>query len=348
MVAHNSSDLNLQNIPKKLAGHSLKKLFIPDTDAFVFVNADYKGAEVRVFTVYASDPALIKALNDGMDMHSFFAHKTFNLPYEDFQLRESDTSGFSLEYRAQLDKLRTQIKRVVFGILYGAGPSKIAETIGADIDDAKAIIGLLFSMFPSIKKYIDDTNQEVVNYGYVETVFGRRRRFPLVASERHKARAQRQAGNFRIQSTSSDIVIGQLIEMHEAIFSDKTWPEWGIHKPLHEYGVRLLLTVHDSIGLQWPKEIITALKPWLTFYGTERVRQRYPWLPVPFTMDIECGPSYGECMPIDKYLALHAMDNAANDVTAPAANDTLDLEDEDLMMTELREDAFTGSDQATG
>lgn len=352
-----SANMNLQNLPKKIAGHSLKTLFIPDSDAFIIANCDYKGAEVRVFTVYASDPALIKALNDGMDMHSFFAHKTFNLPYEDFQLRESDTSGLSLEYRAQLDKLRTQIKRVVFGILYGAGPSKIAETIGADIEDAKAIIGLLFSMFPAIKRYIDETNAEVVAYGYVETVFGRRRRFPLVASERHKARAQRQAGNFKIQSTSSDIVIGQLIEMHEMIFSEKTWSEWGIHRPLHTYGVRLLLTVHDSIVLQWPKEIITALKPWMTYYGTDRVREKYPWLPVPFTMDIECGPSYGECMPVDKYLAMHAMDNASNDVTQPAANDTTgptasnavdDLEDEDLMMTELREDAFTGGDQATG
>jgi len=161
----------------------------------------------------------------------------------------------------------------------------------------------------------------------VETVFGRRRRFPLIESSRHASRAKRQAGNFKIQSTSSDIVISQLIEMFEVINSDKTWPEWGIHRPLHTYGVRLLLTVHDSIVLQWPKKLIRALGPWMKYYGETRVREKYAWLPVPFAMDVEVGPSYGECKPLEKYLE-----------GLPHETD----EEEQALLTELRMDAFEG------
>ena len=332
VFAHNSSDMNLQNVPKKLAGYNLKKLFIADSSDYVIVNADYKGAEVRVFTAYARDPALIKALNEGLDMHSFFAAKVFGHPYEDFENRDNEASGLSKEYRDLLGKLRTQIKRVVFGILYGAGEGKIAETIGVTKEDGKALIELLFTMFPAIKDYIEEVKMLVMRDGYVETLFGRRRRFPLTATSRHRSRAERQACNFKIQSTSSDIVIGQLIEIRNVIFSEQTWPEWGIHKPLHTYGVRLLLTVHDSIVLQWPKKLLPALEPWLTHYGETRVRDKYPWLPVPFKMDIEVGDSYGECMPIPKYIQGLPPDFFEEGV----------IEEQELL-TELREDAFEGT-----
>lgn len=315
-----SSAPNLQNIPSKLAGWSIKKLFVPDTDDFVLVNWDWKGAEVRVFTVYAADPGLIEALNSGMDMHSFFASRVFRNPYEDYQRRDSEEAFPASEmfeahvdgsvrmlngaqYRALLDKQRQQIKRVVFGILYGAGPVTIAEQCGCTLEEAKEVIALLFTMFPSIKAYLDNKKLEVEKYGAVETVFGRMRRFPLAGSSRHAARAVRQASNFCIQSTSSDIVMAQLVEITEVILSDQTWPDWGIHEPLHALGVKVFLTVHDSIVFQWPKKLLNALTPWITYYGETRVREKYPWLPVPFSGDISVGDSYGEQMSVQKYLA---------------------------------------------
>ncbi len=324
-----SSDMNLQNVPKALGGFNIKKLFIADSPDMVFVNADYKGAEVRVFTAYAPDAALIKALNEGLDMHSFFASKVFGKPYEEYQDRGNPNSILSEDYRKLLDLERTRIKRVVFGILYGAGPGKISETIGVSLEKGKELIELLFTMFPAIRDYIEEVKFLVARDAYVETMFGRRRRFPLQATSRHRTRAERQAQNFKIQSTSSDIVISQLLEIHAMIQSDRTWPEWGIHKPLHTYGVRLLITVHDSIGLQWPKKLLNALVPWLTYYGETRVKEKFPWLPVPFAMDIEVGDSYGECMDIKKYLA-----------GLPADYFDEGVYEERELLNELRADAF--------
>jgi len=333
IVHHNSSDMNLQNIPKMLAGYNIKKLFITDNQQkLVFVNADYKGAEVRVFTAYARDPALIKALNDGLDMHSFFAATVFKRPYEDYNARDEPLPHMSEDYCKLLNKERTQIKRVVFGILYGAGPKKIAEQIGVSDEEGQKLIDMLFEMFPAIRDYIDEVKYLVSRDGYVDTIFGRRRRFPLMATSRHRSRAERQACNFKIQSTSSDIVIAQLIEMHDVINSNQTWPEWGIHKPLHTYGTRVLLTVHDSIGFQWPKELLHALEAWVTYYGETRVREKFPWLPVPFKIDIEVGPSYGECIPLPKYLKNN-----------PANNLEVHDDDEIEILNTLRQDAFEGA-----
>jgi DNA polymerase I-like protein with 3'-5' exonuclease and polymerase domains len=311
-----SSDMNMQNVPKYLAGWNIKKLFVPDDDSHLIVNMDYKGAEVRVFTAYARDTALIKALNEGLDMHSFFASKVFGKPYDSYANRDNPAYIPDAKERKALDSERSKIKRVVFGILYGAGPMKIAETIGVTPQEAEELINLLYKMFPAIKTYADDVEKEVLANGWVDTYFHRRRRFPLASINRHKSRAVRQARNFKIQSTSSDIVISQLIEIDEPLRRDM--------------GGRLLLTVHDSIVLQFPKKYVHQLNDFLLKYAEHRVSEKYPWLPVPFKVDIEVGPNYGECQALDKYLAKHPF--------VPVQEGVIE---EDELLTELKEDAFS-------
>lgn len=310
-----SSDMNMQNVPKYLAGWNLKKLFIPDSNEYFIVNVDYKGAEVRVFTAYARDEALIKALNEGLDMHSFFAAQVFKRPYEMYARRDDATFIPDKSLRRLLDLERSNIKRVVFGILYGAGPEKISETIGVSVDEAKALIGLLYQMFPEIQRYAEIVEMEVAKYQFVDTHFGRRRRFPLASIPRHAGRAKRQGRNFKIQSTSSDIVLGQLIEMDAPLRS--------------EFGGRMLLTVHDSLVFQFPKKYIHQLKPFVKEYAEVRVTKKYPWLPVPFAADVEVGDNYGECQSIEKYLAQH-----------PIILQEEGIVEEHELLTELRLDAF--------
>jgi DNA polymerase-1 len=313
-----SSDMNMQNIPYYLAGWNIKKLFIPDNDDFVIVNIDYKGAEVRVFTAYAHDERLIQALNDGLDMHSFFASKVFDRPYKDYEARDNSSILPDKAYRKLLDRERSRIKRVVFGILYGAGPVKISETIGVDLSVARELIRTLYDMFPAIREYARVVEREVLLQGFVETHFFRRRRFPLAKISRHRGRAVRQARNFKIQSTSSDIVVAQLIEMDEPL--------------RHDFGGRQLLTVHDSVVSQFPKKHLGQLQDFVTHYAEHRVKEKYPWLPVPFKVDIGVGPSYGECQDINEYLAEHDF--------VPKQEGIIE---ENELLTELREDAFVAA-----
>ena len=254
---------------------------------------------------------MIKSLADGLDSHCFFADAiiksvrasgpgadeqlramgldpTKPLTYDDFKNREK-IKLTDPKYAEQMDVFRTNIKRVVFGILYGAGPKKIAETAGMTLTQAQAIRDLLFELFPSIPAYVEATKWELRNFGFVETYFGRRRRFNVRGATGYlRGRAERQAVNFKIQSTSSDIVLTCLSAIEQPLERD--------------LGGRLLLTVHDSIGLEMPKKYLSQLPDFVEQYLVKDVAKMCPWLPVAFKWDYEVGDSYGELKPLEKYI----------------------------------------------
>lgn len=284
-----SSEMNLQNWPKWIANYNFKKLLIPDDpDSEVIVNLDYKGAEVKIFAAYSRDEKLIEALNNGLDAHCFFLEKVYGIPYAEAMAANDGVHPDQKGRGEELKALRTIIKRVVFGTLYGAGPKKIAETAGVPMQKAQEVIEALFTMFPAIRTYVEDTKMKIRKQAYLETFFGRRRRFPLHSvSSFFRSQADRRGVNMLIQSTSSDIVLGQLCELDDHI---------------DEIGGKLGLTVHDSMVAVVPKKNVEQLPEFLTRYCVDRVTEKYPWLPVQFNCDIEVGPSYGECVPIKHYI----------------------------------------------
>lgn len=315
-----SSEENMQNIPKRIGKpphqYHIKRIFIPTRPDFIIVNADAKAAEVRVYAAYSRDKALIAALNNGMDPHSFFAATVYNVAnvlqdikppqyasvlatigidqehawsYEDFEARDT-LKKLDKAYGEQLDALRKNIKRVVFGILYGAAPKKISGIVGIPEDQAEAIIRTLFNMFPSIKDYIDITKKQVQHIGLVETFLGRRRHLNLQNLPRFlRSRAERQAVNFKIQNTSAEMVLDVLCTTDPVIESD--------------FGGNMLNTVHDSLVFQIPKKYAYQMPAFIQDYGVKQVAKKYPWLPVPFSWDVEVGANYGDLMSVASFLS---------------------------------------------
>lgn len=310
-----SSKINMQNLTPYIAGVNIKKIFIPDDpEEELIFNLDWKGAEIRVFTAYAPDDALIEALNKGLDVHSWFTQEIFGIPYADVErLKDVDK---------EMKNQRTTVKRVVFGTLYGAMAKKIAEQIGCSVERAQEVIDKLFLRFPSLRQYMDDIVAQVASRGFVETLLGRRRRFPLAGVNGFfRGQAERRAKNMPIQSTSSDIVIGQLVEIAEHIA---------------ELGGRLCITVHDSIVGVIKKKWIRQARPFFDHYCVERVRQKCPWLPVDFAYDLGVGPNYGETVALDDYLATLAPPELS---PAQAFEAELEAEAEiDLRMSEEEEE----------
>lgn len=295
---------NLQNIPLWLGryerdgeiivpGWNLKELFIPSNDDNVFFQLDIASAEVRVLCAYAQDERLMQALADGLDIHSFIASHIFEPSYEEFIAgKDSDP---------HIKHLRTAAKRVVFGTLYGAGPYKIASqiygTLSIDEEEKKEqikfaedTINLLFDRFPTIQTYVNGTHREVKKRGQVKTFFNRYRRFKFAANQHNTWKlqyaAQREAVNFKIQSTSSDLVLSQLVEVVENI---------------DNIDGRVSLTVHDSIAGEIRRDKLGKMREFFDYYIEERIREKFDWMPVPFEYDLEIGPSYGELAPYEAY-----------------------------------------------
>ena len=136
-----------------------------------------------------------------------------------------------------------------------------------------------FQTYPGVKTYIDETKAFVATFGFTWTFTGRRRRFAIAQYNAAQAsRMGRQAVNARIQTTSSDLVMYNLIDV----------ANW-----LKKKGGRLLLTVHDSLLFQLPKDV-GNVRAELKQIITERTAERAPWLPVEWKFDVGMGPNYGD------------------------------------------------------
>ena len=275
-----SANPNVQNISFQLkeANLNLKELFIPDTDNDIIMELDISNAEMRVLTAYSKDTALTEAFNTGKDLHCLTAAGISNYTYDDIKAHKEDKTTDQYHKR-QL------AKKVNFGTIYCMSADRLQQQLWSELkiqeplEQCQEYLDKFFETYPGVKDYIDTTKAFVARFGYTWTFTGRRRRFAIAQYSRAQAsRMGRQAVNARIQTTSSDLVMYNLIDV----------ANW-----LKPRNGRLLLTVHDSLLFQLPKDTGPILAD-ITNIITNRTAERAPWLPVEWKFDIGCGPNYGD------------------------------------------------------
>ena len=167
-----SSDPNLQNIPSR-KGKEIRKMFIPSPGGFVFISGDYSQQEPRILAQVSGDEHLIRAYMEGKDVYAWIASVAFNKPYEEcLEFRPDGTVNKEGKER------RAQIKAIVLGIMYSKGVDAIAQDLGITKKRAQEIYDTFFTAFPKVKLFVDQTQQKARDYGYVETLGGRKRRLP--------------------------------------------------------------------------------------------------------------------------------------------------------------------------
>ena len=300
-----SSTPNLQNTPHMLGDTNIKKSFIPSPihedswwdnpanveqakeygwekgDKLVWVDLDFSGAEVRVLTRYAPDKSLIEALVSGLDVHSWMTSEIHGYTYDEVN------TGRSVK-GSEMEALRSDTKKVVFGTLYGITAHGLNARMGFTEERAQEIINKLMNRFPDIQTYIEDTKREISLKGFVATPYGRFRRFPMAKVGRWmEGRNHRQGVNFLIQSYCSDIVMSCLKN---------------IAATRRDVALRLLLTVHDSICFEMPLRLIKDLPAYLTRAVEGHIKSVFPDMPVTMPYDVTVGYSYGETKDIKKFV----------------------------------------------
>lgn len=191
-----SKNPNLQQIPR--ANIYIKPMFkAPEGHSLVF--CDLSAAEVRTSANASGDPDMIKAYCDGKDLYSLIASKIYNNKYEDNL--EFYPEGTKIMYEGKevicgkkthtnkSGKVRRQdSKSVLIGLIYGRGASSICDQInetraakGGDPitkEDAQRLVDNIYKSFPTLKEWMDKTHEFVHKNGYIDDVFGRRRRLP--------------------------------------------------------------------------------------------------------------------------------------------------------------------------
>lgn len=117
---------------------------------------------------------MINAYKQGKDLYATIAAGVYHNNYEDNLEFHPITKQLQPDGKAR----RSSVKSLLLGIMYGRGVASIAEQIHGTKEEAQSIIDNFFKSFPKVKTWIDETQKNARKTGYVEDLWGRRRRLP--------------------------------------------------------------------------------------------------------------------------------------------------------------------------
>ena len=167
-----SQDPNMQNIPSH--NKDIRKMF-KATDGYVMMSADYSQQEPKVMTMMCQDSKMINAYKEGKDLYAEIAALSFNTTYDNcLEFRPDGTTNPEGKAR------RSQAKSILLGVLYGRGVPSIAEQLGTTTKKAQAVKDSVMKGFPAIEEFEKDSLQMAEDLGYVTTLWGRKRRLPVM------------------------------------------------------------------------------------------------------------------------------------------------------------------------
>jgi DNA polymerase-1 len=259
-----STDPNLQNIPiRSEAGREIRKAFVPRdwnsaNPQFVLLSCDYSQIELRVMAALSGDASMIAAFRQGLDIHTATAAKVYGVT--------------ELEVTRAM---RSTAKMVNFGIIYGISAFGLSQRLGIPRSEAASVIDAYFREYPAVREFMERTVLEAKQSGYVETITGRKRFLPDLASGNQNVRgnAERAAINTPIQGTAADMIKLAMIRV-DALLREKS------------YRSRMLLQVHDELVFDLAEEEKDELVPKIL----EAMRNA---LPLPGNVPIEVAAGTG-------------------------------------------------------
>jgi DNA polymerase-1 len=255
---------NLQNIPiRSEEGRRIRRGFVSQP-GWQFVAADYSQVELRVLAHVSQDQTLKESFWADQDIHRSTAAAVFGIPIGEVTFEQ-----------------RRFAKAVNFGLMYGMGPYRLARESELTLAEAENYIKEYFARLPGVRDYLERTRLLARQQGYVETLLGRRRYFPVfqaaggARNQEAIARAEREAINHPIQGTAADIIKLAMVELHRALESG--------------YRARMILQVHDELLLEAPDDEVEAVVELVT-----RIMSSAFKLDVPLKVDASTGRNWLE------------------------------------------------------
>lgn len=256
-----SSDPNLQNIPiRSELGRQVRKAFISSPGKSL-IAVDYSQIELRVAAHMAGDRAMLDAFREGQDIHTATAAAIYNLAIEDVT-----------------EDQRRDAKAINFGLIYGMSAYGLTQSTELTLAEAENFVETYFERFPGIKNYLDEIRNNARENGYVETLLGRKRYFPRLATTtdyNQRRREEREAINAPIQGTAADIMKLAMLAVDEKLKNSNL-------------SARILLQVHDELVLEAPEKEIQEVIA-LVQSAMEGVYS----LEIPLTTDAKSGLDWG-------------------------------------------------------
>ncbi|HHU17596.1 MAG TPA: DNA polymerase I [Clostridiales bacterium] len=251
---------NLQNIPiRHELGRKLRKAFVPESEEYELVGADYSQIELRILAHLSQDPLLIDAFNNGYDIHKITASKIFGIPED------------------QVTPLqRSNAKAVNFGVIYGMSGFGLSTELHITRKEAERYIGEYFKKYTKVKEFLDGLVSSCREKGYVTTIMNRKRIIHEINARNYMVRqaGERLAMNSPIQGSAADIIKIAMIKVYREL--NKRCAK-----------SKLILQVHDELIVQAHIAELDMIKQLLEDNMENAVK-----LSVDLTSDLSTGKSW--------------------------------------------------------
>jgi len=254
-----STNPNLQNIPVRTdEGRRIRSAFVA-SEGHVLLSADYSQVELRVLAHLCRDPTLIQAFHDDQDIHRIVAAQVFDVAPD----------------KVTPDQ-RSRAKTVNFGIIYGQTAYGLGRTLRIRRTDAQDFILKYRRQFPKIDEFLHACIAQAGERGYVETIFGRRRRIFEIDSRNpsRRAAAERLAINSVVQGSAADLIKQAMVNIDARIRREG--------RPS-----RMLLQIHDELLFETPKDAVESDKEMIVAEMSGAIRLR-----VPLKVDVGVGANW--------------------------------------------------------
>lgn len=254
---------NLQNIPvRSKEGRKIRQAFKPQKEGWSFLSADYSQIELRLLAHLSEDPTLLKAFNEGEDVHTHTASVVFGVHVKDVT-----------------PEMRYKAKAVNFGILYGQQAFGLSQGLGIDFKEASRFIKTYFERYEKVKYFFEFCKESARQTGRVITLTGRHR--PIIdinsSNPTLRAAAERLAMNTPLQGTAADLIKIAMIQI-DSFFEKERFPGF------------MLLQIHDELIFEAPDESLAFLSK-----NIKKIMEEVAHLKVPLEVNISIGKNWGEC-----------------------------------------------------
>jgi DNA polymerase I len=254
---------NLQNIPIRTEiGRNVRGAFRPEKKGWSYISADYSQIELRLLAHFSEDPNLVKAFQNGEDIHAHTASTVFGVPM--------DQVTKEMRYRA---------KAVNFGVIYGQQAFGLARDLGIEFKEAKAFIDMYFSTYPHVKDYLESCKEKARNEEKAVTYTGRERAIPEINSKNPQIRsaAERLAINTPLQGGAADLIKKAMLEIDQLLQKEG-------------YLGYMILQIHDELIFELPDFEVPMIESIVksTMENTLKLK-------IPLIVNISIGKNWKEC-----------------------------------------------------
>ncbi len=232
---------NLQQIPRNSKEAPFRELFNP-APGYKLITADYSSFEMRILADLSGDEKMIKALKEGLDIHSYTASLMFDVDYYPKE-----------EFKKKNPGLRQIAKPIGFGLMYGMSSRGLAGQLGVSPEKGEEYMELYFKSYPSVREFLDGLSDNAVKNGWSQTPMGRKRWYKKLSPSdpdyrRKIGSIRRQAKNHPIQGTNADAIKFAFVFIQKHF--DKGEFDGGITHTVHD---EIVCEVREDQAEEWAK-----------------------------------------------------------------------------------------------